>query len=166
MFNFQGSVACKLSLASFSILSHRFGFVKNFFQTFQNFFWIARFSVLFLQPISLRQLCNSITSSSLCQVLFLIFLNLFYSTPLRTLLKTALNSLFRAAASLLPCLAFRDSFTILPHHAHFVKHYFFRFLIFFIFFHFLPFRLFSSGGTYADCTTKFNRYHLFLIYHG
>ena len=77
MFNFQGSVACNLSFASFFILSHRFGFVKNFFQVFQNFFWFARFSVLFLQSVSLRQLCNSITSNSLCQVLFLIFSNFF-----------------------------------------------------------------------------------------
>lgn len=38
LFNFQGSVLSELSFISFSILSHCFAFVKNFFDFFKIFF--------------------------------------------------------------------------------------------------------------------------------
>ena len=49
LFNFQGSVASELSFVSFSILSHRFRFVKYFFQDF----------LIFIFELASRFLCDS-----------------------------------------------------------------------------------------------------------
>jgi len=79
LFNFQGTLCARLLGGSFVIISKLFEFVKNFFQILLNFF-----EALFgSSRRSLgEQLCYYIKVALLCQELFLIRQNLFFSSLL------------------------------------------------------------------------------------
>ena len=125
LFNFQGSVARFALLTSLLIVSHSFGFVKRFFKFSSKFFFLLENFYFPLTASRLRQLDYSITSSSLCQVLFLIFFKIFFRTRFATVPASACSfpSIGRLPALLsLPSLC--DSFAILSLHFSIVKHKF------------------------------------------